>query len=143
MIELDDATGFNKLLGKHLRDITLLIGLLQIVFALLAAYDRLNPTVPSHNPFLEILVDDSFWAGIFLGSGCTVLISMKNVPLRAHAMAFTSAAMLVWGLLCFMKSITAITPVALSLAIVVFALGALSVKLNMMWNLLTLNPERL
>lgn len=139
----DEATGFNKLLGKHLRDITFLMGILQIVFAILAFYHRLNPTVPSYNVFLEILVDDAFWAGIYLASGTTVLISMKNVYIRAHGMAFTSAVMLVWGLLCFLKSITAVTPVALSLAVVVFALGALSVKLNMMWNLVHFSPERL
>ena len=143
MNELDDSTPFNRLLGKHLRDITLVIGLVQIIFAILAVYERLNPTVQSTNLFIEILVDDNFWAGIYLASGISVAVAMKNVLMRAHAMAFSSAAMLVWGLLCFIKSVTAITPVALSLSVVVFALGVLAAKVNMMWNLVTFSHERL
>ena len=64
--EREERLSFDILIGRHLRDITTTISVLQICFALLAFIDRLNPTVAASVYYVELLSNDSFWAGAFL-----------------------------------------------------------------------------
>lgn len=134
---------FNILLGKHLRDITVVIGIIELIFAVLAGFDRLNPTVPSYNQSIETLTDDHFWAGVYLIGSFMILVSLKKIQFRGIATAFASGTFHVWGFLCFFKSLTAISPVALSLSVSVFLLGAIAANVCSMWNIITFDPERL
>jgi len=137
----EERLSFNVLVGRHLRDITLVLGLVQIVFSFLAFIDRLNPTVASTVLYVEILSNDSFWAGAFLVSGVVVLISMKKMELRAPGMAISAACFFIWGAIIFFKAITAERPVALSLGFVVASLGVVAYKACLSWNVLQFNQE--
>jgi hypothetical protein len=127
--------------GRHLRDITLAIGVTELVFAVLAFINRLNPTVPSQVYYVEILADDSFWAGAFLVTGVLVMLSMKVMELRAIGMAISSACFQIWGIIIFFKAFTAERPVALSLGLLSVAVGVIAYKACLSWNVLTFNQK--
>lgn len=142
-LEQKEKATINRLVGKHLVHITAGFGLLQGIFSVLAAVDRLNPTVPSNNITLQTFTDDTFWAGIYLLSACVVAISLAKVEMRGVGMAITSAVLMVWGFLCFFRSLTAIHPVALSLSVAVFFLGIFAGYLCSLWNDIAYGTERL
>lgn len=128
--EADEADiPLNALIGRHLNYIVLTLGLLQVSFSILAFIDRLNPTVASRFYIVDTLIDDSFWAGIFLISGSLVLVSVKTAELKKTAMAVSASAFLVWGLLCFLKSLSTVMPIAWSVGLAVIALGIVAYKL--------------
>ena len=135
----EERLTFNVLVGRHLRDITAVVGILQLVYAGLAFIDRLNPTVPSNVYYVEILANDRFWAGTYLISGLLVMIALKKMELRAVAMAISSACFMIWGVIIFFKSFTAVNPVALSLGVTVFAMGIVAYKVCLAWNVIMFN----
>lgn len=137
--DAEERLTFNVLVGRHLRDITAVIGLLEIVYSGLAFIDRLNPTRPSNVYYVEILSNSSFWAGAFLLSGIVVAVSLKRMELRASAMAISSGCLLVWGVVIFFKALTAIEPVALSVGITGFTVGVIAYKACLSWNVIMFN----
>lgn len=141
-LEYKEKATINRLVGKHLVHITAGFGLIQAIFAVLAAVDRLNPTIPSNNITLETFTDDTFWAGIYILSACVVAISLWKPEMRGVSMAITSSVLMVWGFLCFFRSLTAIHPVALSLSVAVFFLGIFAGYLCSLWNDIAYGIER-
>jgi len=137
----EEKLSFNVLVGRHLRDITAALGILQILFAGLAFIDRLNPTVLSSVYMVEVLVNDSFWAGAFLITGIVVIIALKFMEFRAISMAITSACFMIWGILVFIKALTAVQPVALSVGLAAFALGVIGYKTCLAWNVLLFKQQ--
>jgi hypothetical protein len=137
----EERLTFNVLVGRHLRDITLCLGVIQVVYALLSFVDRLNPTVDSTVYYVEILANASFWAGAFLVSGIFVIVSMKFMELRAIGMAVSAACLFIWGTIIFFKALTAERPVALSLGLTVAALGVVAYKACLSWNVLMFNQK--
>lgn len=135
----EERLTFNVLVGRHLRDITITIAVLQIVFAALSFIDRLNPTRVSTVFYVEILANDNFWAGAFLLSGVMGLVSIKTMELRSVAMASASACLMIWGIIIFFKALTAIAPVALSVGIMGVAIGIVAYKVCLAWNVIMFN----
>lgn len=129
-----------SLFSRHVKDMTLALGLLQIIYSLLAFIDRLNPTIASSYYVVDLLIDDSFWSGAFLLSGSFVVASMQYKLLREVSMAFSAGTLLVWGMLCFLKSLSAVQPVAWSVGLSAIALGIIAYKLCVTWNTLSLEP---
>lgn len=135
----EERLTFNVLVGRHLRDITATLGSVQIVFAALAFVDRLNPTKESTVYYVELLSNDTFWAGAFMLSGALGLISLKMMELRSVAMAIASACCAIWGVIIFFKALTASEPVALSVGIMGFTLGVIAYKVCLSWNIIMFN----
>lgn len=132
----EERLSFNTLVGRHLRDITLSIGLTELVFAFLAFIDRLNPTVPSTVYFVNVLANDSFWAGAFMITAVLVIVSMKIPELRSIGMSISSACCLIWGVVVFFQAATAQMPVALSVGIAAVSLGVVAYKVCLAWNVI-------
>lgn len=137
--EREERLSFDILIGRHLRDITTTISVLQICFALLAFIDRLNPTVAASVYYVELLSNDSFWAGAFLLSGVVGVVSLKQMELRAVGMAVASACLMIWGVVIFFKALTALQPVALSVGFMGVALGIVAYKVCVSWNVVMFN----
>lgn len=135
----EERLTFNVLVGKHLRDITACISVIQIIFAGLAFVDRLNPTKESSVYYVELIANDSFWAGAFVLSGVIGIVSLKTMELRAVGMAIASACLGIWGIIIFFKALTAIAPVALSLGLMGVAIGIIAYKVCLAWNVVMFN----
>ena len=137
--EKEERLTFNVLVGKHLRDITACISVIQIIFAGLAFIDRLNPTKESTVYYVELIANDSFWAGAFLLSGVFGVVSLKMMEMRPVGMAIASACLMIWGIIIFFKALTAVEPVALSLGLLGVAIGIIAYKVCLAWNVVMFN----
>lgn len=137
--EKEERLTFNILVGRHLRDITAVLAGVQIVFAALAFIDRLNPTRPATVYYVELLANDSFWAGAFMLSGVLGMVSLKTMELRSASMAISSACLAIWGVIIFFKALTAVEPVALSVGIMGVTLGIVAYKVCLSWNIIMFN----
>lgn len=149
LVDLDNSLGpveefstFEKLLEKHLLGIVGALGCLQILFAGFAFIDRLNPTVASSYQIVDIFVDTKFWAGIYMLSGFLTIVAVRRPDIRALAMALTAATFGVWGLLCTIKSLTTITPIAYTVSVAVMGLGWVAYKLCIIWGIMTFDPQK-
>lgn len=122
-------------LNRHVLGMTLAIGLAELTLAGLAFIDRLNPTTPSTSAVVDVLIVDDFWAGAFLIVGIWMLLSIKNrfKELRSSATGMSAGVLLVWGGLCFAKSVTSVQPVSWTAGIAVFVVGILAWKLCNLW----------
>lgn len=135
----EERLTFNVLVGRHLRDITATIAAVQIVFAGLAFIDRLNPSKPATVYYVELLSNDSFWAGAFMLSGVLGMASLKMMELRSAAMAIASACFMIWGVIIFFKALTAVEPVALSVGIMGLTIGVVAYKVCLSWQIIMFN----
>lgn len=140
--EFQDLNAFEKMLERHLVGIVGALGGLQVLFAIFAALGRLNPTVASAYELVDIFVDTKFWAGIYLISGCITLMAVRRPDIRALSMALSAATFGVWGLLCIVKSLTTILPVAYTIGVAVMGLGWVSYKLCLVWGIVTFDPAK-
>ena len=128
-----DLVKENSVFVRHLNDLTILVGMMQVLFALLALFERLNPTIDSRYIVIDTLIDDNFWAGVFLLSGISLLIGVKFQSRLEVTTSISSATLLVWGALCLLKSVTTVEPVAWSVGLSVLALGIVAYKLCVIW----------
>lgn len=135
----EERLTFNVLVGRHLRDITATLAFVQVTFALLAFIDRLNPTKLATVYYVELLANDSFWAGAFMLSGVLGMVSLKMMELRSASMAIASACFLIWGVIIFFKALTAAEPVAFSVGLMGVTLGVVAYKVCLSWNIIMFN----
>lgn len=138
----EELSTFEKVLEKHLQAVVFAFAVLQMLFAFFALIDRLNPTVPSSYVLVDVFVDTKFWAGTYLLSGLISMIAVRRPDIRALAMALSAATFGVWGLLCVIKSLTTITPVAYTIGVSVMGLGWVSYKLCLIWGITTFDPSK-
>jgi hypothetical protein len=139
-LEVEQKLTLEQLLSRHLRDVTLAIGLLQFIYAFLSSFDRLNPTIRSSVYLIEVTTNDTFWAGAFLVTSIWVAVSLRKPHLRPSATGMSAANLLVWGVLVFAKSVTAIQPVAWSVGLAAVVLGFVAYKLCIIWTNLKYDP---
>lgn len=132
-----------KHLEKHILGMTIWVGIAEVLFSIFAMFSRLNPTIESKYLVVDIFIDSKIWAGIFLILGVHTLVSMKRVEARVMAMAFSSAGLGIWGLLCVVKSATTVQPVAWSVGVAVAILGFIAYRLCLIWGVLTFNPDKM
>lgn len=141
--DVDHLSSFDQVLSKHLLDIMIFLGGMQIMFAMFAFVDRLNPTVASKFVIVDVFADGKFWAGCFLFSGILSIIAVKRATIRAVSTALSAAAFGVWGLLCVIKSFSAISPIAWSIGFAVLACAWVSYKLCLIWGLVEFDPSKI
>ena len=109
------------------------IGVTQLVLAFLAFGGRLNFTVPANHGSLEILTDDSFWAGVYLTTGIVTLLGLRFQYIKSLAMALAASTFFFWGGLQLVFGIDTIRPVSLAGPILALCLVPITITLSDAW----------
>lgn len=113
---------------------TLVIGLAEILMALLATKGHLNVTVESTSQTMTLAVNESFWSGAFLISGLLVLVAFKIPTVKAVSMSFAAAVLIVWGIIEQIYMFGTVRPVSWVGAILAVALGVIAVGMANIWS---------
>ena len=140
--EIDIMTPFERLIEKHMVSLTGVLGLVQLIFAVLSIFERMNPTVESRYIIVDTFIDNKIWAGIFFVLGLITVVAIRRVEVRVLATALSCAGMGIWGSLCIVKSTTTVQPVAWSVGVAVAALGFVAYKLCLLWGVVTFDPSK-
>lgn len=139
----DEWTSFERALHDHLLDVTMSLGILQLLFSLFAFFNRLNPTVASKYVIVDLFIDTKFWAACYLISGILTIYSVRREGVRTTAMALSAGTFGVWGFLCVAKSLTTIMPIAWSVGVAVMGLGWVSYKMCIIWGAVLFDPAKI
>jgi len=142
----EEKLSFNTLVSKHLRDITLTCGLLQIFYAVMSFINRMTEngaaTSDSTLYFVDSRANSGFWAGVFALSGILVLISLKRPEVRTVGMAVTSACLMIWGITVSVRSIMeAYRPILFLLGVTAITLSVVAYKVCLAWHVVRFNHK--
>lgn len=140
--QVDIRTPFEKLIEKHMVSLTGVIGLVELIFAVLSVFERMNPTVASKYIIVDVFIDNKIWAGIFFVLGLVTVVAVSRVEVRVLATALSCAGLGIWGSLCIVKSTTTVQPVAWSVGVAVVTLGFVAYKLCLLWGVITLDLSK-
>lgn len=135
-------TSFERLIEKHMLPIMAVLGIIQVMFAVFSVFERMNPTVDSRYIIVDTFIDNKIWAGIFFVLGLVTIVAVRRAEVRVLATALTCAGLSIWGVLCIVKSVTAVQPVAWSVGVAVGTLGFVAYKLCLIWATLLFDPSK-
>jgi hypothetical protein len=141
----EERLTFNTLVSKHLRDITIACGALELIYSLLSFInqftDRELLTVDSTAYYVDSRVNAGFWAGVFAISGILVIISLKKRELRAVGMAITAACLLIWGLTVSIRSMFGYRPILMLLGLTAITIAVIAYKVCLAWHVIMFNHK--
>lgn len=137
-----ELTSFERLIEKHMLPLMATLGVVEVVFAVFSVFERMNPTVDSRYIIVDTFIDNKIWAGIFFVLGLITIAAVRMKEARVLATALSCAGLCIWGVLCIVKSATAVQPVAWSVGVAVGTLGIVSYKLCLIWGMMLFDPNK-
>lgn len=141
----EEKLSFNTLVSRHLRDITVACGVLQLLYSVLSFVNQLTDNTISDTAAVSYYVDSrinaGFWGGVFAISGIVCMIALKQKELRTVAMAITSACLLIWGLTISIRSLFGYRPILLLLGLTAIFFAVVAYKVCLAWHVVQFNHK--